>query len=84
MKDRSFTTSFIVAATPEAVFAAVDDVPGWWSREIEGDTATQGGVFWYHFKDFHRCTIEITRQVPARRVDWHVLDCFFSVTEDET
>lgn len=84
MTDRSFTTTFTVAATPEAVFAAVNNVRGWWSQEIEGDTDKAGGVFWYHFRDLHRCTMKVTELVPGRRVAWHVLDNFFSFTEDKS
>lgn len=81
MTDRSFTVDFTVAASPEAVFAAINNVRGWWSEEIEGQTDKMGGVFWYHFKDLHRSTIKVTTLVPCEKVAWHVLDNFFSFTK---
>ena len=83
MTDRSFTVSFTVAETPEAVFAAVNNVRGWWSEEIEGNTDKVGGLFRYHFRDLHRCTMKVMELVPAKKVAWHVLDNYFSFTKDK-
>ena len=41
----NFTTSYLVEPTPEAVFAAVNDVRGWWSGNIEGRTDVLGAEF---------------------------------------
>jgi hypothetical protein len=38
MSEQNYTTSFIVDQSPEEVFAAVNNVRGWWSGEIEGGT----------------------------------------------
>jgi uncharacterized protein YndB with AHSA1/START domain len=84
MTDRNFTVSFTVAESPEDVFAAINNVRGWWSEEIEGLTDKVGGVFWYHFKHLHRCTVKVTDLVPGKRVAWHVLDNTFSFTRDKT
>ncbi|HEV7367812.1 hypothetical protein [Arenibaculum sp.] len=43
MSDNSFSTSFTVAQPPEAVFAAINDVRGWWSDGIEGQADRIGG-----------------------------------------
>jgi len=70
----SFTTSFTVERTPEEVFAAVNDVRGWWSGDIDGDTAEFGDEFTYRFKDVHYSKQRITESTPGERVVWHVLD----------
>ncbi|PWB82932.1 MAG: ATPase [Methylocystaceae bacterium] len=82
MTDRSFTVTFIVDQTPDAVFKAVINVRGWWSEAIEGATDHAGGVFWYHFQDLHRCTMQVTELTPGRKVVWRVLDNYFSFTKD--
>jgi hypothetical protein len=84
MTDRSFTTAFTVYQTPEAAFAAINNVRGWWSEDIDGPTDKVGEVFDYRFKDVHRCKIRVTEMVPGKKIAWHILDNYFSFTKDET
>src|SRR5262245_42402195 len=63
MSDQNYTTAFLVDQTPEEAFAAINNVRGWWSEEIEGRT-DKLGEFNYHYQDIHRCTIKITELVP--------------------
>lgn len=84
MTDRSYTTRFTVDQTPAQAYAAINDVRGWWSQSIEGKTDRVGEKFKYHYEDLHRCEIQVREQIPGRRVAWHVLDNFFSFTEDRT
>lgn len=84
MNDHNFTTRFTVDQTPEAAFAAINNVRGWWSEAIDGPTDTAGGEFDYHFQDVHRCKIRVTELIPGKKVAWLVLDNYFSFTEDET
>ena len=83
-KDRDFTIRFTVDQTPEEVFAAINNVRGWWSDSIEGDTDRLGAEFYYHFKDIHRCRIKIVELVPDQKVVWHVLENYFNFTQDKT
>jgi hypothetical protein len=84
MSDQSFTTTFWVDQTPKEAFDAINDVRGWWSEEIEGDTDRVGEEFTYRYEDMHRCTIRPTQLVPGRKVSWLVLDNYFDFTEDKT
>ncbi len=38
MNNQNFTTTISVEQTPEKVFHASNNLRGWWSEEIEGDT----------------------------------------------
>ena len=84
MSDQNYTTYFTVDQSPEEVFAAINNVRGWWSQAIEGDTDKLGAVFYYHYQDVHRCTFKITEFVPGRKVVWHVLQNYFNFIEDKT
>ena len=84
MTNRNFATAFAVAQTPEAAFAAINNVRGWWSEEIDGRTDKLGEEFKYHFQDIHRCKLKITELVRGKKVVWRVLDNYFSFTKDET
>jgi hypothetical protein len=80
----NYTTSFTVKQTPMEAFAAIANARGWWSEEIVGRTDTVGEAFDYHFQDMHRCRIAVTEIAPDRKVTWHVLDNYFSFTDDKT
>ncbi|MCB0163988.1 MAG: SRPBCC domain-containing protein [Anaerolineae bacterium] len=83
MTDKNYTTSFLVDQSPEEAFAAINNVRSWWSEEIEGSTA-ELGQFNYHYQDVHRCTIEVTELVPAKKVAWHIVDNYFSFVQDKS
>jgi hypothetical protein len=69
----NYTKSFTVDRTPAQVFDAVNDVRGWWSREIEGPTDALGATFVFRYKNLHRSTHEITEFVPGKKVVWHIV-----------
>jgi Activator of Hsp90 ATPase homolog 1-like protein len=83
MSDINFTTSFSVDQSPEEVFAAVNNVRGWWSEEIEGETDKLGAEFMFHYKDLHRSTHRITEFVPGKRVVWHTTDSSINFVSDK-
>jgi hypothetical protein len=84
MTNQNYSISFAVDQTPEEAFAAINNVRGWWSEEIEGSTDKLGAEFKYHYKDVHRCRMRITEFVPGKKVVWLVLDNYFNFTEDKT
>jgi len=84
MTDKNYTTTITVNASPEAVFAAINNVRGWWSEDVEGSTAMLGDVWFYHARDLHRCTLKVTEWLPNQRVAWRVLDNHFSFIADKT
>ncbi|PZR23524.1 MAG: ATPase [Citrobacter freundii] len=84
MNDQSFTTSFTVDQSPKEVFAAVNNVRGWWSEQIDGATDQLNSEFRYHYKDLHQCRIKITEMIPGKKVSWKVLENYFSFTKDKT
>jgi len=77
-----FTATISVPQSPEEVFAAVNDVRGWWSGEIKGRTDQLGAEFEYRYKDVHRSTQKITELVPGKKVVWHVTDAHLGFVDD--
>lgn len=84
MDNRNFTATFTVDQTPDEAFAAINNVRGWWSENIDGRTDKLGAEFKYRFQDVHRSTMKVTELSPGKRVAWHVLDNYFSFTKDES
>ena len=84
MNDKNYTTTFTVDQSPAEVFAAINHVRAWWSEEIDGATDKPGSVYYYHFKDIHRCTIKVTELVSNKKVIWHVLHNDFNFIKDKS
>jgi len=84
MKNEDFTTTILVDATASDVFSAINNVRGWWSENIDGDTDKLNSEFLYHYQDVHRAKMRITELVPNKKVVWHVLDNYFKFTKDES
>lgn len=84
MKEQGFTTSFTVDQTPQEVFDAVNNVRGWWSGEIDGDTGKLGAEFTYRYKDFHKSTQRVSELVPGKKLVWHVSDAELTFFKDKS
>ena len=84
MSDQNFITSITVDQTRQQVFDAINNVRGWWSEEIEGDTDKLGAEFRQHYKDVHRCKLKVTEYVLAKRVVWHAVDNYFDFVQDKS
>ncbi len=82
MTSQNFTTTFVVDQTPDEAFAAITNVRGWWSGEIEGPTDKLGGEFTYRYQDVHYTKQRISELVPGHKVTWQIVDAYLSFTED--
>ncbi|MCO4292184.1 SRPBCC domain-containing protein [Solitalea sp. MAHUQ-68] len=84
MTTTDFTTGFTVNQTPEEVFNAINNVRGWWSEDIEGNTDKLNDEFLYHYKDIHFCKIKLIELIPNQKVVWLVTENDFNFIEDKT
>src|SRR3954447_21738706 len=88
LDQHSYRTTFVVEATPEETFAAVNDVRGWWSEDLDGVTDSVRAEFAFRGNhegvNVHRAQIKVTDLVPGERVAWHVLDNHFTFTEEQS
>jgi hypothetical protein len=84
MENQNFTSAILVDQTPEEVFNAINNVRGWWSEEIEGNTEHRNDEFTYHYQDVHRSQMKIIESVPGKKVVWLCTDNYFSFTKDKS
>lgn len=69
---QSYTTSYVVDRTPEEVYAAIQDVPSWWTGEFEGSAAEVGDQFTYRHPPQHDTRQQVLELLSDRRVVWLV------------
>ncbi|SDZ93372.1 Uncharacterized conserved protein YndB, AHSA1/START domain [Arachidicoccus rhizosphaerae] len=82
MKNQDFTIQFTVDQTPSSVLEAINNVRGWWSENIKGDTDQLHSIFDYHYQDVHEATFQIM-ELSEQKVRWHVLKNRFKFLEDQ-
>ncbi len=82
MQSTDFTTTIAVEQSPEEAFAAITDVRGWWSGNIEGPTDELGAEFSYRYKDVHYSKQRITELVAGEKVTWEILESMLDFTSD--
>jgi hypothetical protein len=84
MKNDGFTTSFTVSQAPNEVFTAINNVRGWWSGEVTGETSKLGAEFTYRYKDIHETTQRVTEFAPDKKVVGHVTVAELTFVKDKT
>lgn len=83
MKNQDFTTNLLVDKTPEEVFKAINNVQGWWSGEVEGNSDKPGAVFTYRVPDAHFSKQKVTEFIPGKKITWHVSEANLSFVKDK-
>jgi len=84
MNKQDLTVTIEVAQTPKEAFDAILNIKKWWSENIEGETSNIGDEFIYSAKTLHRCRMKLVTLVPNEKIEWEVLDNYFSFTTDKT
>ena len=78
-----YGATFLVDATPEAAFAAINDVRGWWSGDIAGETDRLGAEFTYRVPGVHYSKQKIVELLPGKKVVWDVVESDLSFIQDQ-
>jgi|SRR6516164_5458911 hypothetical protein len=69
-----FTVDLEVAKTPRVVFAAINNVRGWWSKALEGHSQSLNDEFIYRHGEIHYSKQKLIEVVPDKKVVWLILD----------
>jgi hypothetical protein len=72
--NRGYSTSYTVEQAPAEVFAAILNVPAWWTGQVEGTSDGIGAEFSYRHPPQHYSRQRVTELEFARRVVWEVVD----------
>ena len=83
-KHRDYTATLSVDQSPDVAYAAILNVRGWWSGDIEGRTDQVGEEWTYRYEDIHYSKQRVTELVPGKKVVWLVLDSRLSFVKDQS
>ncbi len=84
MAERNYKTSYLVAQTPEQVFAAISNPRAWWGAGITGETDRVGASFVYRHMPYHVSTQTITEFVPGKTLVWKISKSNLSFAKDKS
>jgi hypothetical protein len=84
MNNNSFTTTISVSKSTAEAFDAIKNFRGWWSEEIEGNTAQLNETFFYHYKDIHLCKMKLTEMIPGKKLVYQVIENDFNFVKDKS
>ena len=84
MKNQDLTTTVKVDQSPEEVFAAINNVRGWWAGEVEGSTDKLGDEFIYRYGTLHYSKQKVSELTPGKRIVWDVTDSSLSFAKDKS
>lgn len=82
MQGQNFTSSFTVDQRPGEVFAAIVDVPRWWTGDVKGTAGKLGDEFTYRYEDAHYSKQKVTEFVPDQKIVWQVTDSHLQGPDD--
>lgn len=83
MTTSDFTTSILVDQSPKEVFKAVNNVRGWWSQDIKGNTEKLNDEFVFRSGKYHLSTQKLVEVEPDKKVVWLVTEGKINFVKDK-
>ena len=83
MKNQDLAISLFVDKSPAEVYAAINNVRGWWADKLKVPTDHVGNEWEYRYKDIHYSNQRTSELVANKKVVWDVTDSTLSFTKDK-
>jgi hypothetical protein len=84
MAAADLTITLLVDKTPKEAFDAINNVTGWWTEEVEGNSKKLGDEFTVRFfDDIHVTTQKLVEVIPGQKVVWLVTKSALNFLKDK-
>jgi hypothetical protein len=73
--NKDYTATILVDETQKKVFNAINNVAGWWTENLEGNTEKLKDTFTVRFGETF-ITMQVVELVAGKKIVWLVTDCY--------
>ena len=73
----------MVEQTPNEVFNSINNVRGWWSEELEGNSEKLNDEFSYRHGEFHYSKHKLIEVLQDKKVVWLTLDSKLTFVKEQ-
>ena len=74
MENQNLTITIPAGNDAMKAFDAINNVRGWWTENVEGNTENLGDEFIVRFGDVHYSKQKLVEVIPGKKVVWLVTD----------